>query len=231
MRRPDFARTNLSGLVDRDLAFLIENMPQAGAANYQDIARLVNDLPTTLESMLTSDYVFQMIRDRQRLILDISPFLLFNVLLRRSMASPQSSLDRRVIHYLANLLALFIRTDRVYRVEPGDREPREYVVDLLQDAQQADPYRQFVTYAHIGNYALWLTGLQLEWLAYRHRYHRRPIDSKYYVESGQSNFGQAARHRLAKEFGLEDVFLRLAMMFDYYKRGLNRMASHFMSMT
>lgn len=229
MRKPDFARTNLSGLMDRDLALLIENMPQAGA-NYREIARLVNELPTTLESMLTSDYVFQMIRDRQRLIVDISPFLLFSVLLRRSLASPRSSLDRRVINYLANLLALFIHTDRIYRVEPGDREPREYVVDLLQDAQQADPYRQFVTHAHIGNYALWLTGLQLEWLEYRHRYHRRPIDSKYYVESGQSNFGQAARHRLAREFGLEDVFLRLAMMFDDYKRGLNYMASHFMPM-
>lgn len=226
MRRPDFARTNLSGLADRDLEFLIENMPQPGGS-YQEIAKLINDLPTTLESMLTSEYVFQMICDQQRQILNISPFLLFSVLLRRSLARPKSSLDRQVINYLANLLTLFIRTDRVYRVELGDSEPREYVVDLLQDVQEADPHRQFITYAHIGNYALWLTGLQLDWLEYRHRYHRRPIDTQYYVASGQSNFGQAARHRLAREFSLEDVFLRLAMRFEYYKQGLNYMTRHF----
>lgn len=229
MRRPDFARTNLSGLADRDLEFLLENMPQPGSS-YQDIARLINSLPTTLESMLTSEYVFQMIYNRQRQLLNISPFLLFSVLLRRSLARPRSALDRQVINYLANLLTLFIRTDRVYRVEPGDLAPHSYVVDLLQEVQDADPYRQFITYAHVGNYALWLTGLQLEWLEYRHRYHRRPIDAQYYVASGRSNFGQAARHRLAKEFSLEDVFLRLAMRFEYYKQGLNYMVRHFMPM-
>lgn len=222
MTRPDFARTDLHALTQGDLRFLIENMPRPGE-NYEAIANVLESLPSTVESMLTSDYVFDLIRDRQQLLLGISPFLLFSVLLRRTLGRPRSAVDRRVINYLANLLALFVRTDRVFRVEPGDREPHHYVVELVAEAEEADPRRAFVTYAHIGNYALWLTGLQMQWLEHRFRYGRRPVSPGYYAEFGQSSFDRAARHGLARQFGLDDVFLRLAMMFDHYRQGLAAM--------
>ncbi len=228
MNRPDFAHTDLGALPEGDLRFLVENMPRAGTS-YEEIAQVIGELPTTLESMLTSDYVFELIRNRERLLLDVSPFLLFSILLRRSLGRPRSPLERRVINYLANLLALFIHTDRLYRVEPGDAEPHTYVVELMQEMLEADPRREFVTCAHIGNYALWLTGLQFGWLEHRHRFGRRPVSPEYYAETGRAHFDRAARHHMARDFDLQDVFLRLAMMFDHYRKGLNHMRSHFMS--
>ncbi len=222
MSRPDFAHTDLDILTSGDLRFLVENMPQPGES-YEAIARVLETLPSTIESMLTSDYVYQLINDRQQLILGISPFLLFSVLLRRSLGRPRTMLDRRVLNYLANLLALFVRSDRVFRVEPEDREPHHYVVELVAEAEEADPRRAFVTYAHIGNYALWLTGLQMQWLEHRFRFGRRPVSPGYYAEFGQSSFDRAARHQLARGFGLDDVFMRLAVMFDHYREGLTIM--------
>ena len=230
MRRPDFAHSDLGRMPDQDLQFLIENMPSAGGS-YQEIAAVINDLPSTLESMLTSDYVFELIRDRQRLVLGISPFLLFSVLLRRSMGRPATMLERRVVNYLANLLALFVRTDRVFRIAPDESEPHEYVWELVEQGEQGDTRRQFLTYAHIGNYALWLTGLQAEWLDHRHRYGRRTVGPNYYADFGRAYFDRAARHRLAEEFGLDDVFLRLAMMFDHYQKALSRMRREFMPLS
>lgn len=222
MSKPDFANTGLDRLAQRDLHFLIAHMPRAGGS-YHEIAALLNAMPNTLESMLTSDYLFDIIRDRQRLLLDISPFLLFSVLLRRSLGKPRNPLERRVINYLANLLTLFVQAERLYRVEPSDREPQEYVVQLMAGLEQAGSRRQFLTYAHIGNYALWLTGLRASWLEARHRYGRRPVSPGFYEEFGRTSYDRAAKHRLARELALEDVFLRLALMFSHYREGLNRM--------
>lgn len=230
MRRPDFACSDLGRMPDQDLKFLIENLPTAGGS-YREIAAVISDLPSTLESMLTSDYVFDLIRDRQRLVLDISPFLLFSVLLRRSLGRPRSALERRVINYLANLLTLFIRTDRLFRVAPDEAEPHAYVWELVEQLERADARGQFLTCAHIGNYALWLTGLQAEWLHQRHRHGRRTVSPDYYADFGRAYFDRAARHRMAEEFGLNDVFLRLAIMFDHYQRGLSHMRRDFMPLS
>ena len=225
VRRPDFAVTHLRGLTRADLTFLIDNMPQPGRS-YEEIARLLDALPNTLESMLSSDYVFQAIFDRRRTLLDISPFLLFNVLLRRSLAGPFSPLERKVINYLANLLALFVRADRVHRIEPHDRAVREYIVDLAAEAERGDTRRQFVTYAHIGNYSLYLAGLCHAWLEHRHR--RRPIGERYLCDAGRSYFDRAARHALARQLGLDDVFLRLAMVFEHYRGALAHLARNYL---
>lgn len=229
MKRPDIARIGLDPLQDRDLRFLIEHMPQP-ARSYEEIGELLTQLPNTVESMLTSDYVLQKILDRRALILDVSPFLLFSVLLRRSLASGRTPVERRVLNYIANLLTLFIRTERVYRVGPRDPHPKAYIVELVEAAAGGDQHHRFLTWAHIGNYTLYQTGIWAEAITHRHRYGRRPVDLRYYVDNGRSYFQQAAQHPLAAHFGLGDVFLRLSLMFDHYRQGLNYMARHFMAM-
>lgn len=222
MNRPDFACDDLSRLPSGDLRFLLEQMPRAGHG-YREIAGAVEQMPDTLESMLTSDYVFQLIRDRQRTILELSPFLVFGVLLRRSLGAPRSRIERRVVNYLANLLTLFVRTDRVFRVAPDATQWRAYVVDLIRDLTESDPRKEFLTCAHIGNYSLWLTGLQSGWLEHRHRYHRRAVNQETYADYGRAYYDRASRHRMARELRLDDVFLRLATHFDHYRRGLQHM--------
>jgi hypothetical protein len=223
MTRPDFAYADLQPLADRDLRFLIDNFPQPGRS-YEEIAQVIHRLPTTLDSMLDSDFVFSKIIDQRTLLLDISPFLLFNVLLRRAVGRARNSTDRKVINYIANLLALFVEADRVHRIQRNDADTYEYIVDMIAAAARSDARRQFLVYSHIGNYTLWLTGLFPHWIEHRRRYKRRPVDVSFFTNSGRAYFERASSHPLAREFNLSDVFLRLAMLFDEYKGALNFMA-------
>ena len=228
MQLPDFARTDLRPLQDRDLKFLMENFPEPGRS-YEEIAQVIHRIPTTLDSMLDSEFVFQKILEQRTLLVDVSPFLLFNVLLRRSLAENRNFRERKVINYIANLLSLFVTAERVHRVRGSDAHTYEYIVDMIAEAARSDARRQFLVYSHIGNYTLWLTGLFEEWIQHRHRYKRRPVDMSFFTDSGRAYFERAASHPLAREYGLEDVFLRLAMMFDHYRNALNYMAREYLS--
>lgn len=227
MNKPDFARTDLDRLEDRDLRFVIEQFPQPGRS-YEEIAQIIHTLPNTLESLLNSEYLYKKFWDQHELILDISPFFFFNVLLRRCWQWDQSSQDRKIINYVANLLAIFIRTDRVYRVEPREAQTYEYLVELIEEAEKSDSRRQFLIYSHIGNYSLFLTGMFPQWIEYRHRFKQRPVNMQYYVDFGRSYFHLASMHKLAQEFGLDDIFLRLSMMFESYKGTLNNLSRNYL---
>ena len=229
MKRPDFARCDLSRLADRDLRFIAEKFPAPGA-NYEDIARCIDNLPSTLESILNSDFLFQKVCGQSKLLLEVSPFLLFNVLLRHSLTDHRQRLDRKIINYLANLLSLFVRTDRLFRVHPDDPLSSEYLVDLISESTQADSERQFLIYTHIGNYSLFVTGLFPRWIEHRQRFQRRPVGSDFYVNFGRTYFRQAAGHRLAQELALDEVFFRLAMLFDSYRGALNQIAKNYLSL-
>ncbi|HKF93481.1 MAG TPA: hypothetical protein VKB53_09890 [Gammaproteobacteria bacterium] len=224
MTRPDFARSDLGNLAQGDFRFLLEHFPAPGQT-YEDIAANIQSMPSTLESLLSSDYAFREIVNRRGLLLDVSPFLLFNVLLRRSLGKIRSAPERKAVNYIANVLALFVRADRLYRVQPNDPETKAYIVDMLAEAAEAVGARQFCIYAHVGNFALFLTGVFPAWIEHRHRYKRRPVDRGYYAQQGQTNYHHAAVHRLAREYGLDDVFMRLALDFDSYARALNYMAA------
>jgi len=227
--KPDFAHTGVDRLATRDLRFLLEHFPEPGRS-YEEIARLLNELPTTLESLLGSEYVSRQILERRDRILEISPFLLFSVLLRQTITERRNAEERRVINYLANLLSLFARSDRLYRLSDEDRESYEYLVDLIAAANDAEPRRRFLAYAHIGNYSLYLTGLFPRFIEHRRRYRRRPVDARYYTDLGRRYFQEAAHHPLAREYRLSDVFLRLALLFDHYRRALNIMASRYLAL-
>lgn len=225
--RPDIAARALDRLEDRDLRFLVESFPRP-AQGYEEMAAIFRSLPSTLESMLDAEYVHRKIFESRGDLLEISPFLLFSVLLRRCIGGPRTATDRAVINYLANLLSLFVRTDRVYRPESGDRASYEYFTDLMAAAQHADERRSFLLRAHIGNYALYLTGLFPGWIEHRHRYKKRPLDARYYADMGRTGYRDAASSRLAKAFELDDIFLRLALMFDRYREWLNLLAREYL---
>jgi hypothetical protein len=224
---PDFAVTDPSRLGDRDLRFVLEHFPKPGRS-YDEIVRVIDGLPNTLESMLSSDYLFHEVCDRRRTLLEVSPLLLFNVLLRRILPERRQAVERRIIGYLANLLALFVRTERVYRVDPSDSKTYAHIVDLIAETRIADSRRRFLIHAHVGNYALFLTGLFPLWVHHRSRFGRRPIRQKDYADFGRTHFREAAAHPLARDLRLEDVFLRLALIFDDYRLALNRMAEAYL---
>lgn len=227
MSRPDFAVTDVHALQQRDLRFLIDHFPAPGRS-YEEIAGLFTRIPTTVESMLDSEFVLRGILESRSLLIDVSPFLLFNVLLRQVLGSGRAPLDRRVIHYLANLLSLFVHADRAHRIAPHEHETCSYLVEMIDKATTADARRRFLIYSHIGNYSLYLSGLFPQWIEHRHRYKRRPVDTGYYIDFGRAYFERAATHPLARKYGLDEVFLRLALLFDHYQRALNDLASRYL---
>lgn len=227
MQAPDFAQWSQPRFSQRDLVFLFEHFPVAGVDAIAAAQRVIEQ-PSTLDSMLEADYVFDAIRDRHTFWLEVSPKLFFNVLLRRCLPGRRNSDERQAIHYLAHLLGLFTVTDRVYRVEAGDDAGYQYLVDLVMAASQAAPERAFLVQSHIGNFALFTAGIRAEWVEHRHRYKRRPVTVDYYCKMGRSYYSRASKHPLAAAFGVQQVFRELSARFSYYRDGLARMAGEYL---
>ncbi|MFQ6040992.1 MAG: hypothetical protein ACE5PV_09060 [Candidatus Poribacteria bacterium] len=223
----DFARTSLEFLSDSDLRYLIENFPKPGRS-YEEISRAIQNFPEILESALHSEELFLKIRDKRKLLLDISPFLLFSVFVRRSLVDNRIIGDKKVVNYIANLLSLFVSKDRAYRVARGDQYTHSYITDMIQEAQLVDSRRQFLIYSHIGNYSLFLTGIFPQYIEYRHKYKRRPVDIQFYVDFGKTYYELASENTLAREYELDGVFLRLSMMFEVYKKALNHLSKEYL---
>jgi hypothetical protein len=220
---PDFVRTEANPLSNADLRFLIDHFPRRGL-DVREVAQFLDVLPNTVESMLESDFVFEKIMlDRQGFI-EISPFLFFNVLLRRSLQTRREPGERRVINYLAGMLSLFLQTERLFRVQPHEDRTFEYLVDLAAEAARSDTDRRFLVHSHMGNYALFLAGMHAPWIEHRYRFSKRTVSPDYYRQMGCSSYQVAARHTLAKQYGLQEVFERLASRFENYRQVLGRLA-------
>ena len=230
MPSPDFARTNFNGLTDRDVQFLVENFPKPGRS-YEEISALIQELPATLESRLNSQSLFDRICDPGERILEISPFLFFSVLLRRSLTDCRILGDLRVVNYLANLLSIFVQTNRMYRIYQHDRQTVSYLTDMIEEAQNADSRRKFLIYSHIGNYSLYITGLFPESIEYRRRYKNRPVGTQFYIDFGREYYEHASGHTIAREYELDEVFFRLSIMFEVYKDALNHLAKQYLTLS
>jgi hypothetical protein len=228
VNKPDFAQLGPPPLDGRDLMFLFEHFPVPGVDAIEAVRR-VHENWNTIDSLLESDYVFEAVCDQRVMWLEISPRLFFNVLLRRCLPGRRRSGERRAISYIANVLGVFARSERMYRVQDGEEKSFQYLVDLVQEAAQSGPERVFVVQSHIGNYSLVLSGLFAPWIEHRHRFHNRPVNVEYYTKMGSSYFFTASHHHLADTFGLRDVFRELAGRFEYYRGGLERLGAKVLS--
>lgn len=162
------------------------------------------------------------------IILHASPYFLFTVLLRKvcklkkdytgfidDVVDGLNSTDRTypwnrnkvlkllnstdVSNYLANMLATFVQTSRLYRIERDDEKQYRYIIDMIEEIQRADSARRFYIYCHIGNYTLFFTGMFPEYIEHKFRDKRTLVDSRYYVDFGENVFwpGIRARHGTA----------------------------------
>src|SRR5215831_18794264 len=121
MDKPDFAQLG-PPLLDRgDLMFLFEHFPVPGVDAIEAVRR-VHENWNTVDSLLESDYVFEALCDQRATWLEVSPKLFFNVLLRRMLPGRRQSAERRAIEYIANVLGVFTRTERMYQVQAGEEK-------------------------------------------------------------------------------------------------------------
>lgn len=135
--------------------------------------------------------------------------------------------DRVLADYLASVVVSFAHHDRALRVSPADDEVYSTLAQLLGDVEGPDARRSFLVRAHLGNYALWLSGLFPDHIEQK-RWRRGGPDIEYYEELGQRGFRLAADHRLAAENGLTMLFVAAADRFALLRRALNEVSDRFL---
>jgi hypothetical protein len=166
------------------------------------------DAPDLLERLLTV-----------RSMMIPSEALFFYVLVRHALR--RSGLeDRDLADYLAALLLEFGQRDRAFRIGWNDDQRHRYLVDILADLEATEGDRRFKVMVHLGNYALWLTGLFPDYIAAR-RLRKAGPDVSYYDALGSRGFGLASDHALAAQYGLDAVLRTASDRFVALRSALN----------
>jgi hypothetical protein len=171
------------------------------------------DDPRTLNAVLTADP-------------GTSPGLVFYLLVRHALL--ESGIDDRTLaDYLAALLMEFGREDRAYRIQEGDPDRFFYLVDLMAAMDGPDGRRQFLLRAHMGNFALWLSGIFPDYVVARVQ--RRGAPGLGYFEAvGASGYRLAADSPLARRYGVDGVYRTAAGAFPALRVALNRIADRYL---
>ncbi len=131
--------------------------------------------------------------------------------------------DRMLADYVAAVFMHFGLRDRAQRVGPSDDQTYDTLADLAQDCDDPDAKRSFLVRTHLGNYALWLSGLYPDYIEHR-RWRRGGPDLDYYEEMGRRGFRLAADHRLADNHGMATLYATAAEQFGLLRAALNNVS-------
>ena len=141
--------------------------------------------------------------------------------------------DREVVEYVVDLLTSFARTDQLYRIRDLRGQPLETIAEMLVElGRQRQPERRWSfdremdIRRHVGDYALFTTGLFRTWV-------ERQGLGGYYLEQGRRAYGAAAELAQlgfvsqARLFGaLEEQFEHLSGGLDYVRKVYMRPELH-----
>jgi len=130
---------------------------------------------------------------------------------------------RMMADYVASILLHFGLRQRASQLGEHDDETYESLASLGEAIEGADASRSFLARAHLGNYALWLSGLFPDHIEQR-RWRRGGPDMSYFEAMGTRGFRLAADHRMANEHGLAPLFDAAAERFPRLRRALNQVS-------
>jgi hypothetical protein len=135
--------------------------------------------------------------------------------------------DRVLADYVASVLLHFGLRGRATRISDSDDEVYTTLAELTGDLNSADAPRSLLVRAHLGNYALWMSGIFPDYIETR-RWRRGGPDLEYYEEMGRRGYALAADHRLAAEQGLTALFAAAAERFPVLRQALNNISDALM---
>jgi hypothetical protein len=128
--------------------------------------------------------------------------------------------DRGVADYVTAIVLAFGIRDRAQRIAMTDDERYDAIVQLCEDLDDPDARRRFLVQTHLGNYALWLSGIFPDFIEQR-RWRRGGPDLEYYEQMGRRGFELAADHRLAEANGMSQLYTSVAERFGMLRTALN----------
>jgi hypothetical protein len=153
------------------------------------------------------------------------PALVFYALARQTLL--EGGIDNpQIADFVASLLLGFGRARRAYQISDSDPEEFHYLVDIVVKLSSAEQGRAFLLRTHMGNYALWLTGLFPDYLEARKRKGGPPLD--YYERMGSSGYRMAAESPQAGTLGVEKVYLEVSNHFSGVRTALNRVSDRYL---
>jgi hypothetical protein len=150
-------------------------------------------------------------------------FPLFTYVMVRHVLRRAGEGDRALADYVAAIMLHFGSRDHAHRISESDDQTYHALVDLYADLNDPDARRSFLVRTHLGNYALWLSGLFPDHIEQR-RWKRGGPDLEYYEEMGRRGFQLAAEHRLAEELGLVSLYAMAADRFARVRVALNALS-------
>lgn len=128
--------------------------------------------------------------------------------------------DRGIADYVTSIVVHFGMSGRANRIGMSDDESYSTLVDLVDDVNDPDAQRSFLVRTHLGNYALWLSGLFPDHIEQR-RWRRGGPDLDYFEGLGKQGFQLAADHKLAEVYGLTALYATAAEHFGLLRTALN----------
>ncbi len=150
----------------------------------------------------------------------LATFTLFAYVMVRHALRNAGEADRGLADYVSAIVIHFGFRDRAHRIAGGDDEIYNALAQLVGDADDPDDRRSFLVRTHLGNYALWLSGIFPDHIEHR-RWRRGGPDLDYYEEMGRRGFQLAADHRLAEVHGLAGLYASAADRFGTLRVALN----------
>ncbi|RMF59408.1 MAG: hypothetical protein D6743_16390 [Calditrichaeota bacterium] len=157
----------------------------------------------------------------------ISPYLYFYLLTRRAFLQNRID-DRELSDYVACMLAEFCSAKRAHTISPAHQKTYDYLVDLMIDSLASSSSEAFLLRSHLGNYALFVSGIFPDAVYRKATYGRRAPGFEYYEEMGRTSYRWAAQHRLAVKYNLVRVLDELARRFHQVRLALNTLADKYL---
>jgi len=150
-------------------------------------------------------------------------FTLFAYVMIRHALRQAGETDRGLADYVSAIVLHFGLRDRAYRIAESDDQVYDAIWQLFDAVNDPDGRRSFFVRTHLGNYALWLSGIFPDHIEQR-RWRRGGPDLEYYEEMGRRGFQLAADHRLADEHGLATLYATAAERFGILRSALNNVS-------
>jgi hypothetical protein len=130
--------------------------------------------------------------------------------------------DRALADYLAALVLAFGEGSRARRVDDESAE-LDYLADIVAAADEAAGERAFLLRAHLGEFALWLSGLFPDHITYRVQRRGAP-GIRYYEELGSNGYRIASVDAHAQRHGVHLLYRQCAATFPALRVALNRIS-------
>ena len=156
----------------------------------------------------------------------IPPPVIFYVLVRQALLEGGID-DENTSDYVASMLVSFGQAGRAYRISGEDDSEFHYLTDMISELRSADGRRRFLLRVHLGDFALWMSGLFPDYLERRTRRKGAPPIS-YFEELGATGYRGASESLEAGELGMDTVLRDVANQFSAVRTALNRISDrHF----